>query len=59
MQVHNTFWKMNKILGDRGENGMRNFAQPHVRKEIADIIYEAKTADEKALRIIKELVNNL
>ncbi|HBN84693.1 MAG TPA: RNA polymerase subunit sigma-24 [Clostridiales bacterium] len=59
MQVHKTFWKMNDILGDRGENGMRKFAKPQVRKQIADIIYEAKTADEKAFGIIKELVNLL
>jgi hypothetical protein len=59
MQVHHTFGKMNDILGDRGENGMRRFAQPQVRKQIADIIYEAKAADEKALGIIKELIKLL
>jgi len=59
MQVHQAFWKMNEILGDRGENGMRKFAEPQVRKQIAEIIYEAKTADEKALGIIKELVQVL
>lgn len=59
MQVHRTFWKMNDILGDRGEHGMRKFEQPQVRKQIADIIYEAKAADEKALGIIKELVDSL
>lgn len=59
MQVHKTFWKMSTILGDRNENGMRKFAQSAIRKQIADIIYEAKTADEKALDIIKELVNLL
>jgi len=59
MQVHNTFLKMDNILGDRSENGMRKFAQPQVRRQIAKIIYEAKSADEKALGIIKELVNIL
>jgi len=61
MQVHKTFGKMNGILGgwQRSENEMRMLAKPSVRKQIADIIYEAKSADEKALGIIKELVNIL
>jgi hypothetical protein len=61
MQVHQTFWKMNEILGgwQRGENEMRAFAKPQIRKQIAEIIYEAKAADEKALGNIKELVNLL
>ena len=58
MKVHNTFGKMNNILGgQRGEKEMREFAKPEVRKKIAEIIYEAKIADESALGIIKELIN--
>jgi len=61
MQVHQTFGRMNEILGGvyRGENEMRMFAKPSVRKQISGIIYEAKSADEKALGIIKELVSIL
>ncbi len=58
MQVHKTFWKMAEVFSGnrRGENEMRLFAKPQIRKQIAEIIYEAKNADEKALEIIKELV---
>ena len=58
-QVYNNVFKINDIIGDRGENGMRTFAKPEIRKQIAEIIYEAKEADEKALKIIKELVEVL
>ena len=61
MKVWRTFGKMAEILGgwQRGENEMRMFAKPQVRKQIAEIIYEAKNADEKALGMIKDLVNVL
>ena len=58
MQVYQASRRMNEVLGDRGENGMRKFAQSHVRKQIAEIIYRAKTADERALTIINELVSD-
>lgn len=56
-KVSGVFWKMTKVFGgmDRGENEMRMFARPDVRKQLADIIYEAKTADENALQAIKQL----
>lgn len=59
MRTHKTFGKMNNILGgwQRSENEMRMFAKLQVRKQITKIIYEAKNADEKALEIIKELIN--
>ena len=59
MQVYKNIFRINDIIGDRGENGMRTFAKPEIRKQIAEIIYEAKEADEKALKIIKELVEIL
>jgi hypothetical protein len=49
--------KMSALLGgwERGEKEMRNFAKPEVRKALADIIYETRDADKKALEIIAGL----
>ena len=60
-KVSRTVGKMTEALGgwQRGENEMRMFAKQEVRKQIAEIIYEAKNADEKALEIIKELITVL
>ena len=60
-KVSATFWKMTKVLGgvERGETEMRMFAKPEVRKQLAEIVYEAKAADETALNIIKKLVEVL
>ena len=60
MQTYNTFGKMNNILGgQRGEKEMREFAKPEVRRQIAEIIYEAKSADERAMEIIKQIIGEL
>lgn len=50
--------RMAEILGgwQRGENEMRMFAKTQVRSRLAEVIFEAKDADEKALAIMKELV---
>jgi len=60
-KVSATFWKMTKVLGgvERGETEMRMFAKPEVRRQLAQIIFEAKAADENALNIIKKLVEVL
>lgn len=60
-KVSGTFGKMAEALGGwhRGENEMRTFAKLQVRKQLSEIILEAKDADQKALDIIKEIVNLL
>ena len=59
--VSGIFGKMTEVLGgwQRGESEMRMFAKSQVRKQLAEIIIDAKNADEKALGIIKELVKVL
>jgi hypothetical protein len=57
-KVSGTASRMAKILGgwQRGENEMRTFAKSEVRKQLAEIIFIAKNADQKALAILRELV---
>ena len=59
--VSGIFGKMTEVLGgwQRGESEMRMFGKSQVRKQLAEIIIDAKNADEKALGIIKELVKVL
>lgn len=53
--------KIAEVLGgwQRGENQMRIFAKPGIRKQVVKIIFEAKDADEKVLEILKTLADIL
>jgi hypothetical protein len=50
--------KMFDTLGgwERGEAQMKAFMKPEIRYKLGELIDECKTADEKALAIMKELV---
>lgn len=55
-KVVSCIWKMAEALDGYGRNEkhMRNLAKPEVRKKIAELIDEARAADEKALDSLKE-----
>ncbi|MGB8452203.1 MAG: hypothetical protein WCD89_07705 [Anaerocolumna sp.] len=48
---------MADVLGgwERGEQQMRNFADPGKRKQLVKLIDAAKNSDSKALEILKQL----
>lgn len=54
-------FKMNEPKGGfiQNEQTTRKFADPEVRKQIVDLIYEAKGYDAKACELFKEIVSEL
>ena len=60
-KVTSIICKMADILGgySRDEKQMRNFAKTEIRLQIANLIYECKIADNKALEALWELVTYL
>ncbi len=61
LEVSKVLVKASKVMGSAGrdENEMLLLTKPEIRKQLVEIIYKAKEADEKALGILKKLVYKL